>query len=139
LTIVDDPCQPPVAGNIERVAELKFGNDARSEAQDEAYREIAGDSRNYQVFRTGGSAQGSDEHQCDCSEERRRQRQPVPVAVPVAVPQQEREREEEAARERLRQTAAGAAKAGALAATLMAIGAAAAEIAEVAWPVLLLL
>lgn len=126
LTIVDDPCQPPVAGNIESVAELKFGDDARSRAQDEAYRGIAGSPGKYQVFRAGGAAQG-DEHECDCDEERKRQPQTVPVPQPQS--------QEDA----LRKTAANAAKAGGVAAALMALGAAAAAIAEYAWPLLLAL
>ncbi|MFN7571117.1 MAG: hypothetical protein ACK5TK_06645 [Betaproteobacteria bacterium] len=72
LVIVDDPSRPPVQDNIERVVEMKFGEDRRNEGQDDAYREIAGDPESYQVFRTGGKPE-KDEQVCDCGDERARE------------------------------------------------------------------
>jgi hypothetical protein len=79
LTIVRDPCLPPVAGNIERVVEMKFGADRRDALQDNAYEVIAGGEENYGIFRVGGPLQ-KNEQGCDCREG---QRQPQLVPVPA--------------------------------------------------------
>jgi len=80
VTIVVDSCKPTDAGNVERVAELKFGGDRRRRDQDDAYLEIAGgDPTRYQVFRCDGTPK-DDETLCDCLE------QPEPLPEPVLVP-----------------------------------------------------
>lgn len=85
LVVVDNPCEPPGAGNTEAVYEFKFGNDPRDRDQDRAYKRIAGGDENYQVFRCGGSRQGEDEHVCACGEP-----EPERVPAPVTAPAPER-------------------------------------------------
>lgn len=119
LTIVDDPCKPPVPGNIERVVELKFGGDANDQGQNKAYEQIAGGQGNYSVMRSGGKVQGG-EQQCDCDDEQ------VKRLVPVQSPQEQEEAERRA--QELR-TAGKAVAAGGLAAAIVGLASAAAEAA----------
>lgn len=86
LVIVDDPCQPPGPGNIERVVEIKFRGDKRDREQDNAYRKIAGDEDNYSVYRIEGTP-ADDEQTCDCAA----RRQAEPATVPAAKPAEEEE------------------------------------------------
>jgi hypothetical protein len=109
IVVVNDPCQPPVGGNIERVVEMKFEGDTSDTEQNEAYRQIAGGANKYSVLRAGGRPQAEEEPPCDCgSDENRRY---VPVLTPEAQAEQER-------KANMIKTAAGA---GAVAAGGMAV------------------
>lgn len=88
LVIVNDPCQPPNQGNIERVIEFKFREDKRDIEQDKAYRRIAGDRTKYSVFRIGSAPEG-DEQGCDCGQQQKPEPQPQPVAAPFPVEEKE--------------------------------------------------
>jgi hypothetical protein len=81
LTIPDDPCLPPRQDNIERVVEIKFRNDKRSEKQDRDYRVIAGDKEKYSVFRIGAIPK-DDEQGCNCGDNQQPESSPVPVPEP---------------------------------------------------------
>ena len=121
LVIVDDPCLPPTQGNIERIAEMKFGGDANDPEQNTAYEKIAGSPTKYDVFRAG-KAQAGDTQVCDCNDDQYRRLVKVPI--------QEAEEAEKAQRDK---NMAIAAKAGSLAALLTAISVAASEF----WPAVL--
>ncbi|GLS28240.1 hypothetical protein [Marinibactrum halimedae] len=66
IVMVSDSNLPPGEGNIDKVIEMKFGNDLRDKMQDKAYVQIAEDEDNYQVYRLGGKPQDKDEFQCNC-------------------------------------------------------------------------
>jgi len=121
VTIVDDPCRPPVFGNIERIAELKFGGDQRDEKQDRAYEIIAGGEGRYQVFRTG-KVQKTDEYVCDCNDKKGREA----VRALAPKPEEATEKQRQLARNLALGAAAGVAAAAAIvAAPVLASGAAA--------------
>lgn len=125
LVIVNDPCLPPVQSNIERIAEMKFGNDETSPLQNDAYETIAGSPDKFDVFRAGQGArrQPGDTQQCDCKDDEYRKLVKIPIEQARAAEQAQRDK-----------NIATAAKAGSLAALLTALGALASE----AWPALLL-
>jgi hypothetical protein len=129
ITVVTDPCQPPVQGNIERIVEMKFGGDANDAAQNQSYEDIAGNPAKYGVMRSGGPPQG-DEQQCNCDDEG------IKKLVPALSPQEQEEAERRA--QNLK-TAGKVVAAGGLAAALVGLAAAAAAAAEAAGPWLLLL
>jgi hypothetical protein len=126
ITIVTDPCQPPVQGNIERVVEMKFAGDLNDPEQNAAYQQIAGSKSGYSVLRAGGPPQGR-EQQCDCNDEGIRRLVPVQSS------------EEQEAAERRAQQLRTAGKVVAAGGALAALAAAAAAAAEAAGPYLLLL
>lgn len=66
VIMVSDSNEPPGEGNIDKVIEMKFGNDRRDPSQDQAYSDIAGDEDNYHVYRVGGESEKEGEHTCDC-------------------------------------------------------------------------
>lgn len=121
ITVVTDPCQPPVPGNIERVVEMKFGGDINDVDQNAAYTKISGGIDNYTVMRAGGPPQGR-EQTCNCDDEGVRR------LVPVQSQQEQEEGERRA--QRLRTAGKVVAAGGALA----AMAAAASAAAEAAGP-----
>lgn len=112
ITVVKDPCQPPVQGNIERVVEMKFGADPNDPVQNEAYENIAGNPNNYSVMRAGAPAQ-KDEQQCDCEDEG--------VKKLLAVQSQQEQEEAEKRAQRLRTAGKVIAGGGAIAAGVAAL------------------
>ncbi len=125
ITVVKDPCQPPILSNIERVVEMKFGGDANDPQQNRAYTRLAGGPDNYSVMRSGAPAQG-DEQQCDCNDER--------VKQLLKVPSQQSQEEAERKAQNLK-TAGKVVAAGGIAAGIVALMSA----AEAAGPWLLAL
>jgi len=122
ITVVKDPCLPPVQSNIERVVEMKFAGDQNDPEQNAAYQTIAGNKNKYSVLRSGGPPQGKNEEKCDCDDE----------GVRRLVPVQARQEQEEAERRAQRLRTAGKVVAGGGA--LAALAAAAAAAAEAAGP-----
>jgi len=112
ITVVKDPCLPPVQGNIERVVEMKFGADPNDPVQNEAYEGIAGNPNNYSVMRAGAPAQ-KDEQQCDCDDEG--------VKKLLAVRSQQQQEEAEQRAQKLRTAGKVIVGGGAIAAGVAAI------------------